>query len=134
MFLLTIPNFCRIKQKYGRVCFRRAYSGISVLTVFVNTPGKDYSNPRVLDFHNLHKPEEDMYDRSKVPRMPWYAFTEIGIEETNALQARCWGASCRPTGSRSGLAFHREVRQKQINTFYLLLDNVRWNWLLRIKV
>ena len=36
-------------------------------------PGKDYSNPRVLDFHTLNKPHEDMYDRTKVPRMPWYA-------------------------------------------------------------
>ncbi|KAH6912810.1 hypothetical protein BKA70DRAFT_1370288 [Coprinopsis sp. MPI-PUGE-AT-0042] len=35
-------------------------------------PGKDYSNPRVSDFTNLNKPEEDMYDRSKVPRMPWH--------------------------------------------------------------
>ncbi|KAI0324905.1 phospholipase D [Cubamyces sp. BRFM 1775] len=35
-------------------------------------PGKDYSNPRVLDFHTLHKPNEDMYDRTKVPRMPWH--------------------------------------------------------------
>ncbi|KAI8978828.1 phospholipase D [Trametes punicea] len=35
-------------------------------------PGKDYSNPRVLDFHALHKPNEDMYDRTKVPRMPWH--------------------------------------------------------------
>ena len=34
-------------------------------------PGKDYSNPRVLDFHTLNKPHEDMYDRTKVPRMPW---------------------------------------------------------------
>lgn len=34
-------------------------------------PGKDYSNPRVLDFHTLNKPFEDMYDRDKVPRMPW---------------------------------------------------------------
>ncbi|KAG6868613.1 hypothetical protein C0993_000416 [Termitomyces sp. T159_Od127] len=34
--------------------------------------GKDYSNPRVTDFHTLNKPEEDMYDRSKVPRMPWH--------------------------------------------------------------
>ena len=34
--------------------------------------GKDYSNPRVLDFHTLHKPNEDMYDRTKVPRMPWW--------------------------------------------------------------
>lgn len=33
--------------------------------------GKDYSNPRMSDFYNLHKPEEDMYDRTKVPRMPW---------------------------------------------------------------
>ena len=36
--------------------------------------GKDYSNPRIIDFFNLHKPEEDMYDRTKVPRMPWYIF------------------------------------------------------------
>ncbi|KAF8798774.1 phospholipase D [Phlegmacium glaucopus] len=35
-------------------------------------PGKDYSNPRITDFFNLHKPEEDMYDRTKVPRMPWH--------------------------------------------------------------
>ncbi|KAF5339011.1 hypothetical protein D9611_008713 [Ephemerocybe angulata] len=35
-------------------------------------PGKDYSNPRVSDFHTLNKPEEDMYDRTKVPRMPWH--------------------------------------------------------------
>jgi hypothetical protein len=34
--------------------------------------GKDYSNPRVVDFHALNKPFEDMYDRSKIPRMPWY--------------------------------------------------------------
>ncbi|KAF8120583.1 phospholipase D [Boletus edulis] len=40
-------------------------------------PGKDYSNPRVLDFHTLHKPEEDMYDRSKVPRMPWH---DVGMQ------------------------------------------------------
>lgn len=34
-------------------------------------PGKDYSNQRVLDFHTLSKPFEDMYDRGKVPRQPW---------------------------------------------------------------
>lgn len=34
--------------------------------------GKDYSNPRVLDFHTLNRPEQDMYDRTKVARMPWY--------------------------------------------------------------
>lgn len=33
--------------------------------------GKDYSNPRVTDFHTLNKPFDDMYDRGKVPRMPW---------------------------------------------------------------
>jgi phospholipase D1/2 len=33
--------------------------------------GKDYSNPRIQDFYNLSHPEEDMYDRSKIPRMPW---------------------------------------------------------------
>lgn len=37
--------------------------------------GKDYSNPRVSDFYNLNKPEESMYDRTKVPRMPWYVST-----------------------------------------------------------
>lgn len=35
-------------------------------------PGKDYSNPRIHDFHTLNKPEEDMYDRTKCPRMPWH--------------------------------------------------------------
>ena len=35
-------------------------------------PGKDYSNPRVQDFYALEKPYEEMYDRSKIPRMPWH--------------------------------------------------------------
>lgn len=35
-------------------------------------PGKDYSNPRIQDFYALEKPYEEMYDRSKVPRMPWH--------------------------------------------------------------
>ncbi|KAF4125672.1 phospholipase D1/2 [Geosmithia morbida] len=35
-------------------------------------PGKDYSNPRVQDFYKLHEPYAEMYDRSKVPRMPWH--------------------------------------------------------------
>ncbi|KAK9464553.1 hypothetical protein V1512DRAFT_212936 [Lipomyces arxii] len=34
--------------------------------------GKDYSNARVQDFYDLNKPYNDMYDRSKVPRMPWH--------------------------------------------------------------
>lgn len=37
-----------------------------------NNTGKDYSNPRILDFHTLNRPEEDMYDRTKIPRMPWF--------------------------------------------------------------
>lgn len=35
-------------------------------------PGKDYSNPRVQDFYALDRPYEEMYDRTKVPRMPWH--------------------------------------------------------------
>ncbi|CAN6618082.1 phospholipase D1 [Trichomonascus vanleenenianus] len=35
-------------------------------------PGKDYSNPRVQDFVALDRPYQDMYDRKKVPRMPWH--------------------------------------------------------------
>lgn len=35
-------------------------------------PGKDYSNPRVQDFNALEKPYEEMYNRFKVPRMPWH--------------------------------------------------------------
>ncbi|KAI9813576.1 MAG: Phospholipase D1 [Pycnora praestabilis] len=35
-------------------------------------PGKDYSNPRVQDFYALDKPYEEMYDRTKVQRMPWH--------------------------------------------------------------
>ncbi|QDS70591.1 hypothetical protein FKW77_000068 [Venturia effusa] len=40
-------------------------------------PGKDYSNPRVQDFYNLNQPYEEMYDRTKVPRMPWH---DIGMQ------------------------------------------------------
>lgn len=35
-------------------------------------PGKDYSNARVQDFYALDKPYEEMYERSKIPRMPWH--------------------------------------------------------------
>lgn len=35
-------------------------------------PGKDYSNPRVQDFFRMDQPYEEMYDRSKTPRMPWH--------------------------------------------------------------
>ncbi|KAI8979120.1 hypothetical protein BDF20DRAFT_905927 [Mycotypha africana] len=35
-------------------------------------PGKDYSNPRIIDFHTLEKPFEDNQDRTTLPRMPWH--------------------------------------------------------------
>lgn len=35
-------------------------------------PGKDYSNPRIIDFHTLDKPFEDNQDRTTLPRMPWH--------------------------------------------------------------
>lgn len=34
--------------------------------------GKDYSNPRIEDFHSLDKPLEDYLDRTRSPRMPWH--------------------------------------------------------------
>ncbi|KAJ3524641.1 hypothetical protein NM208_g11979 [Fusarium decemcellulare] len=37
-----------------------------------SSQAKDYSNPRVQDFFRLNEPYEEMYDRSKVPRMPWH--------------------------------------------------------------
>lgn len=37
----------------------------------------DYSNQRVSDFHTLNRPEQDMYDRNKVPRQPWH---DIGLQ------------------------------------------------------
>lgn len=44
-------------------------------------PGKDYSNPRVQDFYALDKPYEEMYDRAKIPRMPWH---DIGMQVVGA--------------------------------------------------
>ncbi len=35
-------------------------------------PGKDYSNPRKKDFFELTQPHDDMYDRQRIPRMPWH--------------------------------------------------------------
>ena len=35
-------------------------------------PGKDYSNPREQDFHDLDKPYEEMYNRTRIARMPWH--------------------------------------------------------------
>ncbi|KIK69659.1 hypothetical protein GYMLUDRAFT_992337 [Collybiopsis luxurians FD-317 M1] len=39
--------------------------------------GKDYSNARVSDFFELNKPDEDMYDRTRIPRMPWH---DVGMQ------------------------------------------------------
>nr|XP_031859677.1 uncharacterized protein CI109_004952 [Kwoniella shandongensis]KAA5526749.1 hypothetical protein CI109_004952 [Kwoniella shandongensis] len=39
--------------------------------------GKDYSNERVMEYSNLDKPFEDMFDRTKVPRMPWH---DVGLQ------------------------------------------------------
>lgn len=36
--------------------------------------GKDYSNERFMGYSQLDKPFEDIFDRSKVPRMPWSVF------------------------------------------------------------
>ncbi|CAH0477140.1 unnamed protein product [Peronospora belbahrii] len=37
-----------------------------------NFLGKDYSNPRVKDFIEVDRPDEDMIDRNVEPRMPWH--------------------------------------------------------------
>lgn len=37
-----------------------------------NFLGKDYSNPRVKDFIEVHMPEKDLIDRTAIPRMPWH--------------------------------------------------------------
>lgn len=37
-----------------------------------NFLGKDYSNPRVKDFIEVHLPDRDLIDRTAVPRMPWH--------------------------------------------------------------
>jgi len=39
--------------------------------------GKDYSNERVAEYSNLDKPFEDVFDRGKVPRMPWH---DVGMQ------------------------------------------------------
>ena len=55
--------------RFGLVSVVAASVEVTILKwVFI---GKDYSNERVLEFHTLNKPFEDMYDRTKVPRMPW---------------------------------------------------------------
>lgn len=51
-------------------------------------PGKDYSNARVCDFYELDKPFESMYDRSKIPRMPWHDVHMMTIGEAARDMAR----------------------------------------------
>ncbi len=35
-------------------------------------PGQDYANERVMEWHTLSKPAEDLFARDKFPRMPWH--------------------------------------------------------------
>ncbi|CCE91711.1 phospholipase D TDEL_0D01270 [Torulaspora delbrueckii] len=51
-------------------------------------PGKDYSNARVCDFYDLDKPFESMYDRRKVPRMPWHDVHMMTVGEAARDMAR----------------------------------------------
>jgi phosphatidylserine/phosphatidylglycerophosphate/cardiolipin synthase-like enzyme len=37
-----------------------------------NFIGKDFSNPRIKDFIDVHQAEKDLIDRTKCPRMPWH--------------------------------------------------------------
>ncbi|ORY27900.1 putative phospholipase D [Naematelia encephala] len=39
--------------------------------------GKDYANERVMEYSALDKPFDDMFNRSKVPRMPWH---DVGLQ------------------------------------------------------
>ncbi|GLD94968.1 hypothetical protein PINS_up003593 [Pythium insidiosum] len=58
------------------LCFGRWDTGDHFLfdesSARTNFQGKDYSNPRVKDFIDVHLPEKDLIDRSEVPRMPWH--------------------------------------------------------------
>lgn len=40
-------------------------------------PGQDYANERVMEWHNLSKPAEDLFARDKFPRMPWH---DVGLQ------------------------------------------------------
>ena len=35
-------------------------------------PGKDYYNPLIQEFFNVHEPWQDIVDRDSLPRMPWH--------------------------------------------------------------
>ncbi|QLQ78532.1 hypothetical protein HG537_0A07790 [Torulaspora globosa] len=53
-----------------------------------NFPGKDYSNARICDFHDLDRPFESMYDRKKIPRMPWHDVHMMTVGEAARDMAR----------------------------------------------
>ena len=40
-------------------------------------PGQDYANERVMEWHTLSKPHEDLFSRDKFPRMPWH---DVGLQ------------------------------------------------------
>ncbi|EST09986.1 Phospholipase D-like domain protein [Kalmanozyma brasiliensis GHG001] len=40
-------------------------------------PGQDYANERVMEWHTLSKPAEDLFPREKFPRMPWH---DVGLQ------------------------------------------------------
>ncbi|KAG8625095.1 hypothetical protein KVT40_006846 [Elsinoe batatas] len=52
--------------------FESDFPGVRNSHTCQSWPGKDYSNPRVQDFFSLDQPYEEMYDRTRVPRMPWH--------------------------------------------------------------
>jgi hypothetical protein len=75
----------------------------------------DYSNPRVGDFNALNKPFEDMYDRGKVPRMPWCVAWPAWRRARRALmvrgrQARRVDADDRAAGQGHRAPFCTAVR------------------------
>jgi len=94
-------------------------------------PGKDYSNQRVLDFHTLNKPEEDMYDRSKVPRQPWcvpLSLPPIAPSRSLAQQARADSHSRHARRHDIGLQIIGQPARDLCRHFMQ-----RWNYLLRTK-
>lgn len=70
--------------------------------------GKDYSNERVVEYYELNKPFDDMIDRKKVPRMPWYVHPNFGLDRWTCrltVQARRGNADRGTAGTRHLSAF-----------------------------
>jgi hypothetical protein len=98
--------------------------------------GKDYSNPRVNDFHALNKPFEDMYDRSKVPRMPWSVMCTVIVVQGAHENAR-HDVSMQMMGQPArDIARHFVQRFATVSKVPAQVTDsrCRWNWLLRMKV